>query len=170
MTGDNRGNHVISFPRLTRYRIRPSLHQIDVLSSVDATTHRYPKSILVAEDDRGIRGQLKLILERDDWDILLARDGVEALHLARRHAFDLVFVDLHMPGLDGAGFCRAYRERGGDAPVVMLSAASDGPATARDCAADGFISKPFQIATVLATADRHLNHAPLPQWHSSALG
>jgi DNA-binding response OmpR family regulator len=136
---------------------------------VDAKTHRHPTSILVAEDDRGIRGLLELILKRSDRDILLARDGVEALHLARRHEFDLVFVDVHMPGLDGAAFCRAYRARGGEAPVVMLSAASDGPATARDCAADGFISKPFQIATVLAAADRHLNHAPLPPRQTSAL-
>jgi len=123
---------------------------------MNAITHSIPKSILVAEDDRGIRGLLELILRSSDRDILLARDGVEALHLTRRHDVDLVFVDVHMPGLDGAAFCRAYRKRGGEAPVVMLSAASDGPATARACAADGFIAKPFQIATVLAAVARHL--------------
>jgi DNA-binding response OmpR family regulator len=127
-----------------------------------------PISILVAEDDRGIRGLLELILQRSDRDIVLARDGIEALRLARRQDFDLVFVDLHMPGLDGASFCRTYRARGGEAPVVMLSAATDGPATARDCAADGFISKPFRIATVLAAADQHLNDGSLPRRQLSA--
>jgi DNA-binding response OmpR family regulator len=121
-----------------------------------ATAHRSPKSILVAEDDRGIRGLLELILRRSDRSIMLARDGAEALWLTRHHDFDLALVDVHMPGVDGAAFCRAYRERGGDAPVVMLSAATDGPATARDCAADGFIAKPFQIATVLEAVAHHL--------------
>ena len=50
----------------------------------------------------------------------------------------------------------AYRERGGEAPVVMLSAAFDGPAAARACAADGFIAKPFRIDTILDTVDYHL--------------
>jgi DNA-binding response OmpR family regulator len=126
---------------------------------VNANNQSIPKSILVAEDDRGIRGLLEIILRRSDRDIILARDGVEALHLIRQQDVDLVFVDVHMPGLDGASFCRAYRARGGGAPVVMLSAASDGPATARACEADGFISKPFQIARVLAAVDRHLGHA-----------
>jgi len=124
-----------------------------------AREHRQPKSILVVEDDRGIRGLLELILRRSDRSILLARDGAEALWLSRHHDFDLAFVDVHMPGVGGAAFCRAYREDGGDAPVVMLSAATDGPAQARACSADGFIAKPFQIATVLAAVDRHLGAA-----------
>jgi CheY-like chemotaxis protein len=124
-----------------------------------AREHRQPKSILVAEDDRGIRGLLELILRRSDRSILLARDGAEALWLSRHHDFDLAFVDVHMPGIDGAAFCRTYRERGGDAPVVMLSATTDGPSQARACAADGFIAKPFQIATVLEAVNRHLGTA-----------
>lgn len=121
-----------------------------------ARARRQPKSILVVEDDRGIRGLLELILRRSDRSILLARDGAEALWLSRHHDFDLALVDVHMPGVDGAAFCRAYRERGGDAPVVMLSAATDGPAQARACAADGFIAKPFQLATLLDTVAHHL--------------
>jgi CheY-like chemotaxis protein len=123
---------------------------------VKASVHRNPKSILVAEDDRGIRGLLELILRRDDRSILLARDGAEALWLTRQHDVDLALVDVHMPGVDGAAFCRAYRERGGDAPVVMLSTAPDGPAAARACAADGFIPKPFQLAALLDTVAHHL--------------
>jgi CheY-like chemotaxis protein len=121
-----------------------------------ARAHRNPKSILVAEDDRGIRGLLELILRRSDRSILLARDGAEALWLTRSHDVDLALVDVHMPGIDGAEFCRAYRERGGDAPVVMLSAATDGPAAAQACAADGFIAKPFQLATLLNAVAQHL--------------
>jgi CheY-like chemotaxis protein len=130
-----------------------------VNKDVNALSHATSQSILVVEDDRGIRSLLELILRRDDRSILLARNGVEALRLAKRHDIDLALVDIHMPGLDGASFCRAYRERGGEAPVVMLSAAFDGPDTARACSADGFIAKPFQISTLLETVAHHLGGA-----------
>lgn len=126
---------------------------------MSASQYPLPRSILVVEDDRGIRSLLELILRRDDRAVLLARDGAEGLHLAKRHDIDLALVDVNMPGLDGAGFCRAYRERGGEAPVVMLSAAIDGLDTARSCSADGFIAKPFQIATLIDTVNRHLGSA-----------
>src|SRR6186997_3367201 len=116
------------------------MHMRDVSIDMTARERQQPKSILVVEDDRGIRGLLELILRRSDRSILLARDGAEALWLSRHHDFDLAFVDVHMPGVDGATFCRAYRDRGGDAPVVMLSAATDGPARAQACAANGFIA------------------------------
>src|SRR4051812_22042370 len=127
--------------------------------SQERTMYSLPKSILVVEDDHGIRSLLELILRRGDRSVLLAKDGVEGLSLAKHHDIDLALVDVHMPGLDGASFCRAYRERGGEAPVVMLSAAVDGPDAAKACAADGFIAKPFQIATILDTVNRHLGTA-----------
>src|SRR4051812_14492297 len=116
---------------------------------MNAETHRHPRSVLVAEDDRGIRSLLEVILRGDDCAVIAARDGVEALQLARIHHVDLVLVDVNMPRLGGADFCREYRERGGAAPVVLISASSDGPERARACAADGFIAKPFRVATIL---------------------
>src|SRR5690349_18754978 len=109
---------------------------------MSASTRRRLRSILVVEDDRGIRRLLELILRRGDREVITAGDGFEALQVARTHPVDLLLVDVHMPRMDGTGFCRAYRERGGEAPVVMLSAAADGPTAARDCAANGFIAKP----------------------------
>jgi two-component system response regulator MprA len=128
----------------------------DVVIVMSAETHRSPRSVLVAEDDRGIRSLLELILRGEDCAVIAARDGAEALQLTRLHHVDLLLVDVHMPRLDGAAVCRAYRERGGEAPVVLLSASSDGPDAARDCAADGFIAKPFQIATILETVTRYV--------------
>jgi DNA-binding response OmpR family regulator len=128
----------------------------NVFQGVNAATRHAPKRILVAEDDRGIRGLLELILRSDDRAIITASDGAEALQITRQRPVDLLLVDVHMPHLDGAAFCRAYRERGGEAPVVMLSAATDGPEMARDCAADGFIAKPFQLTTILETVAHHL--------------
>lgn len=122
---------------------------------MSANKRSRPWSVLVAEDDRGIRSLLEIILRGDDCSVIAARDGAEALQLARLHDVDLLLVDVHMPRLDGAGVCREYREQGGKAPVVLLSASSDGPAAARACAADGFIAKPFQLATILETVARY---------------
>jgi CheY-like chemotaxis protein len=116
--------------------------------------HR-PRSVLVAEDDRGIRSLLELILRGDDCSVIAASDGAEALQLARLHDVDLLLVDVHMPRIDGTAVCREYRERGGEAPVVLLSASVDGADAARDCAADGFIAKPFQLATILEAVNRY---------------
>jgi CheY-like chemotaxis protein len=111
--------------------------------------------VLVAEDDRGIRRLLELILRGQACSVIVADDGAEALRLARIHQVDLLFLDVHMPRLEGPDVCRAYRERGGEAPVVLLSASVDGPAAARDCAADGFIAKPFHLATILEAVNRY---------------
>ena len=86
--------------------------------------------------------------------MIAAKDGAEALQLARLDHVDLLLLDVHMPRLDGTVVCRTYRERGGEAPVVLISASTDGPEAARACAADGFIAKPFQLATIQETVTR----------------
>lgn len=96
-----------------------------------------------------------MILRGDDCSVIAASDGAEALQLARLHHVDLLLVDVHMPRLDGIAVCREYREHGGAAPVVLLSASVDGPEAARDCAADGFIAKPFHLATILDAVNRY---------------
>jgi two-component system, OmpR family, response regulator VanR len=122
--------------------------------NMTAEKRRAPRSVLVAEDDRGIRGLLEVILQGEDCSVIAAKDGAEALQLARLHDVDLLLLDLHMPRVDGSMVCRTYRERGGEAPVVLISASIDGPDAARDCAADGFIAKPFQLATIQETVTR----------------
>ena len=86
--------------------------------------------------------------------MIAASHGAEALQLARLHDVDLLLLDVHMPRVDGTDVCRRYRERGGEAPVVLISASVDGPEAARTCAADGFIAKPFHLATIQETVTR----------------
>ena len=122
---------------------------------MSAETRRQPRSILVAEDDRGIRGLLEVILRSDNCSVIAAKDGAEALKLADLHHVDLMLVDLNMPRLDGIAVCQQYRLRGGAAPVVLLSASADVENAARYCAADGFIAKPFNVATILDAVTRY---------------
>ncbi len=112
--------------------------------------------ILVAEDDTTIRDMLELLLLGEGYDVVPAADGQDALDGAARHRIDLILLDLAMPKLDGEGFCRAYRERGGTAPIVLITAVVGEKATeAIDvCGADGHIAKPFNIEDVLVTVAR----------------
>ena len=109
--------------------------------------------LLVVEDDDVLREGLVAVLVTQEYRICTAVDGLDALDVASRERPDLILIDVHMPRLDGAGFCRAYRRDGGAAPVVLISGASHDEITAtmEACGAAAYIRKPFRIAQLLAT-------------------
>src|SRR5215212_9123897 len=118
---------------------------------MDATAPVSDLTILVAEDDPDIREILEMLLADAGYRVLTAVDGIDALDLARGARLDLILVDAGMPRLDGAGFCRAYREDGGTTPVILISASDSAviTATVTACGAVAYISKPFDIGGVL---------------------
>ena len=83
--------------------------------------------ILVAEDDDGVAETLKSVLEDDGYEIRRARDGVAAVNLLGEVPFDLVLLDLEMPGMDGFDVCRAVRsdKRLDTLPILVLTVHSD---------------------------------------------
>ena len=115
-----------------------------------ALAHR-PR-ILIAEDDPEIRGVLADILGEDDYEIVVARDGQEALALALGRTPDLVLLDLMMPIVDGREVCRALRSepRTRDVPVVVLTASSsdDDIVAGFEEGATDYITKPFAPSMV----------------------
>jgi two-component system chemotaxis response regulator CheY len=125
----------------------------------DTMSHR--ATVLIAEDDPVIGHILELLLSDEGYSPLVVVDGQAALDLALTRQIDLILLDLQMPVLNGEGFCRAYRERGGSAPVLLLTAASDAivRAAVTACGAVGSIPKPFDVDDVLATVARY---APIP--------
>jgi two-component system, NtrC family, nitrogen regulation response regulator NtrX len=78
--------------------------------------------ILVVDDDSAIRVTFARILEGEGYDVVPARDGLEALRLAASHWHDAVPLDLFMPEMDGLTALRHLRELAPDAAVVILSA------------------------------------------------
>jgi CheY-like chemotaxis protein len=108
--------------------------------------------ILIAEDDPQIRGILADILSEDDYELVVARDGQEALALALGRTPDLVLLDLVMPVLDGYEVCRALRAepRTRDVPVVVLTASSSQTDIIGGFAegATDYMTKPFAPAMV----------------------
>ena len=79
------------------------------------------KSILIAEDEKAIAEALKLKLERSGFEVVIARDGKEALELTKNKNFDLIILDLIMPNLDGFEFLAAAKKQGIASPIIVAS-------------------------------------------------
>jgi DNA-binding response OmpR family regulator len=115
-----------------------------------------PRTILVADDDPDVRGILGMVLAHAGYEVVTAIDGANALAQATDARIGLILLDINMPRLQGDAFCRTYREQGGRAPVVVITASGiEAEAVAR-FGADGYIAKPFEVDAVLETVARHL--------------
>ncbi len=108
-------------------------------------------SILVVEDDPRLAATLQRLLEAETYDIQLAGDGNDALVHARRRPFDLVILDVMLPGLDGIAVCRRLRANG-QVPILLLTALGGTQERVRglDSGADDYLVKPFAYEELLA--------------------
>ena len=108
--------------------------------------------ILVIEDEPRILGFLARGLEAEGFLVDGAQNGSEGLERARRHAYDLVLLDLLLPGLDGLSVLRELNRTKPDLPVVIVSARSDLPTKLRGfgLGAADYLNKPFSFDELLA--------------------
>lgn len=107
--------------------------------------------ILVIDDEPNIREVVGLYLRREEYAVVSAADGEEALELFRRERPDLVILDLILPGLDGIEVCR--RMKGGRrVPLIMLTARGEASdrALGLDAGADDYVIKPFRPRELMA--------------------
>ncbi len=109
---------------------------------------------LVVEDDPDIVELLSHYLARDGWTVESADDGREALERIRRERYDLLILDLQLPGKDGLALCAEVRsdKRTRDVPVVMLTARGDEAdrIVGLEMGADDYVVKPFSPKELLA--------------------
>ena len=108
--------------------------------------------ILVVEDEPAIATAIRSILGTVDYAVDLAASGPEALSWAGTYDYDLVVLDIVLPGLDGFEVCRRLRRTGFEAPILMLTARDqvDDRVTGLDAGADDYLAKPFAAAELLA--------------------
>ena len=108
--------------------------------------------ILVVDDEPRIVAFLRRALTDQGFEVDGALDGNDALVRIERADYDLVLLDLMMPGLDGAGVLRALKEKPGQPEVMMLSARGDIPAkvVCLDLGAADYVTKPFALAELAA--------------------
>jgi DNA-binding response OmpR family regulator len=108
--------------------------------------------ILVVEDERRMAELLEQSLHEEGHQVVLARDGREGFEIARCSSFDVIVLDVMLPGMDGLAVARKLRERGNQTPVLMLTA-RDAPAdivNGLNSGADDYLTKPFSLDILLA--------------------
>jgi DNA-binding response OmpR family regulator len=109
------------------------------------------QTILVAEDDPKTVALIQMYLQRDRYRVLVARDGRQAIDLARSGRPDLVVLDLMLPKVDGLDVCRVLRAET-PIPIIMLTARAgeDDKLLGLDIGADDYIVKPFSPRELVA--------------------
>jgi two-component system phosphate regulon response regulator OmpR len=124
------------------------------------TTH-----LLIVDDDDRIRELLKKFLIRQGFLVTAARDAAQARRLLAGLAFDLVVLDVMMPGEDGLALTAALRAGGAQVPVILLTARAE----ARDriagleAGADDYLPKPFEPRELVLRINAILRRAPRPE-------
>ena len=112
------------------------------------------RTVLVVEDEPHIRDLVCLHLNVEGFACVPAATGTEALDLAGRQPFDLIVLDLMLPGVDGLSVCRAVRRDSvnRDVPILMLTARREeaDKVVGLDSGADDYLTKPFGIRELLA--------------------
>ncbi|MBM3167470.1 MAG: response regulator transcription factor [Chloroflexi bacterium] len=117
--------------------------------------------VLVVDDDTKTVDLVKLYLNRDGYRVFTARDGLEALRLARETHPDLIVLDLMLPGIDGLEICRRLRNES-DVPIIMLTARTtdEDKLTGLDMGADDYVTKPFSPKELAARVRTVLRRLP----------
>jgi DNA-binding response OmpR family regulator len=122
---------------------------------------RQPRVLLV-DDHRDIAGAILDFLEQRGFAVDYAADGVTGLHLAVTNPYDVIVLDVMMPGLDGISVCRKLREEArNDTPLLMLTARDtlDDKLNGLGAGADDYLVKPFEVreleARIVTLLRRH---------------
>lgn len=118
------------------------------------------ETILVADDEPGLRDFFTFVLEPLGYKLVCAADGWEALQAFEQHRFDLVILDVHMPHLHGPAALRRIREISPGVPVIMTSSGSDLSRQFEDsedqAALSDYLHKPIELDELLQAIERAL--------------
>jgi len=108
--------------------------------------------MLVVEDEVAVADSIRTALIRDGWAVDVVHDGLEALEWAATYPYDLVVLDLVLPGMHGFEVCRKLRDSGVTAAVLMLTALDEVEqrVAGLDSGADDYLTKPFSMSELMA--------------------
>ena len=111
-----------------------------------------PASILVVDDEAGIRESLEVLLSLENYSVKTAADGEEGLRMLDSGSFDLVLLDLALPGQSGLELLPQFKERQPDVPIIMITAYGtvDNVVEAIRAGAENFVQKPWDNEKLLA--------------------
>jgi DNA-binding response OmpR family regulator len=109
-------------------------------------------NILVVEDEAAVASLIIRSLSEAGYEVSLAPDGTTGLNMALNNSFDLIILDIMLPGINGLEVCRKIRASGNNTPVLMLTAlgTTQNIVTGLDNGADDYLVKPYKLAELLA--------------------
>ncbi len=141
---------------LRRAKVLPKMKR---LRERTAATPLFNGSILLAEDNPVNQKLATVLLERLGCSVTLARNGIEAVELAGKSHFSIIFMDCQMPEMDGFEASRTIRSRIGHEPVIIAMTANALPGDRERCLDAGmndYLAKPFQRSDLVQLLDRYL--------------
>jgi len=108
--------------------------------------------ILIIEDEPDMRRGLQDNLEFEKYETTASGNGTEGLRLAEKEQFDLILLDLMLPGLDGIEVCKRLKAAGNSTPIIMLTArgSEEDKVKGLELGADDYITKPFSLKELIA--------------------
>jgi CheY-like chemotaxis protein len=116
------------------------------------------KKILVVDDDVEMTLMIEGILKENDYDVVLAHDGLLAIEKSNKEKIDLILLDIRMPFFSGFWFCDAFKQRSQtkNVPVVVISALTgdEDVQKAYRMGASGYVKKPFQSVELLKAIEK----------------
>jgi DNA-binding response OmpR family regulator len=127
-------------------------------------------AVLIVDDDPNIRQVLRLYLERERYRVSEAADGPSAVERATETPFDLILLDVMLPGYDGMEVCRRIRESS-SVPIVLLTARSgdSDKVVGLDLGADDYVVKPFSPRELMARVRAQIRRHRTPEADAPAL-
>jgi DNA-binding response OmpR family regulator len=121
--------------------------------------------ILLVEDDDKMAALLRKGLEEERHSVALAHSGPEGLHLGRSYRFDVIILDVMLPGLNGFEIVRRLRQASQRTPILLLTArdATEDVIKGLDVGADDYLTKPFDFDVLLARLRAVSRRGPVEQ-------
>ncbi|UXR79215.1 response regulator transcription factor [Staphylococcus sp. IVB6227] len=109
------------------------------------------KNVLIIEDEQNLARFIELELKHENYDVSIKNDGISGLNIALQQNFDIILLDLMLPGIDGLEVCKRLRKQK-DTPIIMITAKGEiyDKVQGLDHGADDYIVKPFEIEELLA--------------------
>lgn len=123
------------------------------------------KHILVIEDEQDIADLIRLHLEDLNYVVGIARDGEAGMRSSCADSWDLIILDLRLPGIDGLEICRRLRQRSAHVPILMLTSKSSelDRVVGLEVGADDYVTKPFSVLELMARVKAILRRADLSE-------
>lgn len=121
------------------------------------------KSVLIVEDDKDISGLIEIHLKDMGLETMIIDHGGDALEVALKMRFDIILLDVMLPGKDGLEICRSLRSAGVKTPILMLTARSEeiDKVLGLEMGADDYLTKPFSVRELTARVKAILRRVEL---------